>query len=983
MSKFQSKTHLDVAKKTFSGKVLNSRLNDFDLAEGKGRSKKSFVLNEDDPSSQTSQNSSNKQYMPASPRKTSQNSSNKKYMPASPSQTSVKMALNKKPERYIYHFGPQGTEGSAKDRHLLGSKGANLAEMSRLGFQVPPGFTLTTELCELFFKKGEQLPEKIKAPIQLAVKKLEKVTGKTFNDDKNPLLVSVRSGAPVSMPGMMDTILNLGLNERVVQALSRLCQDERFAWDTYRRFIQMYSSVVLKMNSSLLDVYLEDYKNQQNYSYDSEITAGEWKNIVPHFKEAILQDTGRLFPEEPWEQFWAAISAVFKSWNNPRALVYRDINGAQSGLGTAVNIQEMVFGNRGNDCATGVVFTRNPSNGEKALFGEFLVNAQGEDVVAGTKTPLLIVNTKQDGKKDLRSLMPSAFDQLVELCDKLEKHYKFVQDIEFTIEKNKLWLLQTRNAKCNPSAQLKILFDLKEEGHITDQEILKKVNPSSLSALLHPSIDSTDKKTVLAKGLPASPGGGIGKIMFDSERAQELGQRGLPVILVRTETSPEDISGMIHSKGILTIRGGMTSHAAVVARSMGKPCIVGCETARIDEKRKELVFKNHVLKEGDEISLDGLTGKVLLGRVKTKIPVLDQNFFKLMDLADQYACLGVRANAETPADVKKAFEFGAKGLGLCRTEHMFFAPDRINIMRKMIMSENYGEREKALEALFVMQKTDFYEIFKIMSPYPVTVRLLDPPLHEFLPHSEKDIADLARQMELSEEKLAFKVRHLQESNPMLGHRGCRLAITFPEIYLMQVRALSSAMARLLKENRKIQAEIMIPLVCSAKELKVLKNLVQSEIQKAEEKFQMELNVAIGTMIELPRACLEADHLARLGDFFSFGTNDLTQTVFGFSRDDSGKFLPSYIKEKILEQDPFSQIDIQGVGELMKIAVQKARQEKKEIKIGVCGEQGGDPKSLLFFHDLGLDYVSCSPYRIPIARLVAAQCAIRNGRERES
>ena len=961
MSKFQSKTHSDETRKTFSNKILNSRLNDSDFAEAKDSSKKSFVLNEKD--------------------RPSQKNSNKQYIQASSGHTFVKRALNKKSGKYIYHFGPQETDGSAKDKHLLGSKGANLAEMSRLGLQVPPGFTLTTELCDLFFKEGERLPEKLKAPIQLAVKKLEEVTGKAFNDDKNPLLVSVRSGAPISMPGMMDTILNLGLNERVVQALSRLCQDERFAWDAYRRFIQMYSSVVLKMNSSLLDVYLEDYKNQKNYSYDSEITAKEWKNIVPHFKEAILQDTGRLFPEDPWEQFWTAIEAVFRSWNNPRALVYRDMNGAQSGLGTAVNIQAMVFGNRGNDCATGVVFTRNPSNGEKALFGEFLVNAQGEDVVAGGKTPLLIVNTKQDGKKDLRSLMPSAFDQLVELCDKLEKHYKFVQDIEFTIEKNKLWLLQTRDAKCNPAAQLKILFDLKEEGHITDQEVLEKVNPSSLNALLHPSIDSTDKKTVLATGLPASPGGGIGKIVFDSERAQELSKRGLPVILVRTETSPEDISGMIHSKGILTVRGGMTSHAAVVARSMGKPCIVGCETACIDENKKELVFKNHVLKEGDEISLDGLTGQVFLGRVRTKVPILDQNFFKLMELADQYACLGVRANAETPTDVKKALEFGAKGLGLCRTEHMFFAPDRINIMRKMIMSESYGEREKALEDLFVMQKTDFYEIFSIMSPYPVTVRLLDPPLHEFLPHSEKDIAALARQMELSEEKLTFKVKHLKESNPMLGHRGCRLAITFPEIYLMQVRALSSAIAQLLKENKKIQAEVMIPLICSAKELEVLKNLVQSEIQKAEERFQMELNLAIGTMIELPRACLEADHLARLGDFFSFGTNDLTQTVFGFSRDDSGKFLPSYIKEKILEQDPFSQIDIEGVGELMKMAVQKARKEKKEIKIGVCGEHGGDPKSLFFFHNLGLDYVSCSPYRIPIARLVAAQCAISHERKR--
>ena len=896
-------------------------------------------------------------------------------------QMASQLKLNNNSKKYIYHFGPEGTEGSVKDKHLLGNKGANLAEMSCLGLQVPPGFTLTTELCSLFLKVDGKFPSAdVKTSVEAAVKRLEEVTGKKFGDTQNPLLLSVRSGASVSMPGMMDSILNLGLSEDTVKVLGQLCQDERFAWDTYRRFIQMYSSVVLKMNASLLEVYLEDYKNQKNYSDDLEISAEEWKKIVPQFKESILQNTGQLFPEDPWKQFWSAIEAVFKSWNNPRAVVYRDMNGDKAGLGTAVNIQAMVFGNRGNDCATGVVFTRNPSTGEKTLFGEFLVNAQGEDIVAGIRTPLLIVNTKSDGKKDLKSLMPEAFNQLVKLCEKLEKHYKFVQDIEFTIEKNKLWLLQTRNAKCNPAAQLKILFDLKEEGCLTDEEMLGKVNPSSLNALLHPSIDNSDKKIVLAKGLPASPGGSIGQIVFDNDRAMELGKRGLSVILVRTETSPEDINGMINSKGILTVRGGMTSHAAVVARSMGKPCIVGCEDARIDENKKELHFGKHILKEGDEISLNGSTGEILLGRVKTKAPSLGEHFFKLMKLSDQYAQLEVRANAETPVDVKKAWEFGAKGLGLCRTEHMFFTPDRINIMRKMILSESYEERQKILEELFVMQETDFYEILRIMSPYPVTVRLLDPPLHEFLPQSKKDIMNAAVKMKLDEEKLTFQIRNLKESNPMLGHRGCRLAITFPEIYLMQVKALSSAMARLLKENKKIQAEIMIPFVCTAKELEVLKKLVQDEIKKAEENFKTQLNISIGTMIELPRACLEADHLARLGDFFSFGTNDLTQTVFGFSRDDSGKFLPTYIQGKILEQDPFAQIDIKGVGELMKIAVQKARQEKRNIKIGLCGEQGGDPKSLGFFHNLGLDYVSCSPYRVPIARLVAAQCAIKTKQE---
>ena len=614
--------------------------------------------------------------------------------------------LNLKEKKFIYHFGPQKTEGSAKDISLLGGKGANLAEMSRLGLQVPPGFTITTELCKIFWKQ-ERLPEEVKAPIQEAILELERAVGKKFNDDKNPLLVSARSGAPISMPGMMDTILNLGLNEKTVKALGKLCADDRFAWDSYRRFIQMYSSVVMGMNPSLLEVYLEDYKNQKNYSYDSDIQAEEWQSIVQYFKELILQDTGCLFPEDPWEQLWTSISAIFKSWNSPRAIVYRDMNTASNQLGTAVNIQAMVFGNRGKDCATGVVFTRNPSTGEKKLFGEFLVNAQGEDVVAGIRTPSLIVNPKADGTKDLKALMPSAFQQLVQLCEKLEKHYKFVQDIEFTIEQNKLWLLQTRKAKCNPKAHLKILFDLKEEGFITEKDILKSVEPLSLNSLLHPSLDPSDKKTVLAKGLPASPGGSIGKIVFDNEKAEEFHKSSLPAILVRTETSPEDINGMIKAKGILTIRGGMTSHAAVVARSMGKTCVVGCESAYIDEDKKELKFKDHILKEGDEISLDGGTGEVLLGRVKTKAPDLDENFFKLMKLSEKYAKMEVRANAETSGDVQKAKSFGAKGLGLCRTEHMFFAEDRINIMRKMILSENSEERGQALESLFNMQKKRF------------------------------------------------------------------------------------------------------------------------------------------------------------------------------------------------------------------------------------------------------------------------------------
>ncbi|MCY4321742.1 MAG: pyruvate, phosphate dikinase [Bdellovibrionaceae bacterium] len=882
-------------------------------------------------------------------------------------------------KKYIYHFGPEFTEGSLEEKKLLGNKGSNLAEMSRLGLQVPPGFTLTTEFCNVFLQKKQKLNECDKKSIKQAIEHLEKVTNKKFNDKKNPLLLSVRSGATISMPGMMDTILNLGLNEHTVKALSELCNDERFAWDNYRRFIQMYSSVVMKMNSSLLEVYLEDYKNQKNYFSDSEISAEEWKQIVYQFKESILQNTGQLFPEDSWEQLWTAISAVFKSWNNPRAVTYRKMNGENSSDGTAVNIQSMVFGNRGNNSATGVVFTRNPSTGEKSLFGEFLQNAQGEDIVAGTRTPFLIVNTKQNDKKDLKTLMPSMFKELKELCAKLERHYKFVQDIEFTIEQNKLWLLQTRNAKCNIQAQLKILFDLYKEGVITEEDILQKIEPNSLNNLLLPSIDSKDGNTVLAKGLPASPGGAIGKVVFSAEKAVEYNKKSLPVILVRAETSPEDINGMIHSEGILTLRGGMTSHAAVVARSMGRPCVVGCESADIDEVKKELFFKSQLIKEGDEITLDGSTGEILLGAVKMKAPYLDENFFKLMNLSDKYSKLQVRANAETPTDVKKAKEFGAKGLGLCRTEHMFFESDRINIIRKMILSESSEERQTFLNQLFVMQERDFYDILKIMSPYPITVRLLDPPLHEFLPHNLKDIEKLAETLEIDKNKLIFKIKSLSESNPMLGHRGCRLAITFPEIYLMQVKALSSAMAKILKEGKKIQIEVMIPLVCESKEFEILKKLVHKEIQKSEEDFKIKLPITIGAMIELPRACLLADELAKHADFFSFGTNDLSQTVFGFSRDDTGKFLSSYLHENILDQDPFSKIDVKGVGELMKIAITKARAVKKDIKIGLCGEQGGDPDSLSFFHILGLDYVSCSPYRIPIAKLAIAQCNLKNKR----
>ena len=912
-----------------------------------------------------------------------------------------------KTQKYIYHFGPTHTEGSEKDRNLLGNKGANLAEMSRLGLQVPPGFTLSSELCDLFLKEEQSLKEIIQKPLEEAISNLEKVTGKTFNSGKTPLLLSIRSGAAVSMPGMMDTILNLGLNDTTVKVLGDLCQDERFAWDSYRRFIQMYSSVVMKMNSSLLEVHLDDYKKQKSYQFDSDLSAEEWKQLVSSFKEAILQNTGQLFPEDPWEQLWTAIEAVFRSWNNPRALVYRQMNGASSEIGTAVNVQAMVFGNRGEDCATGVVFTRNPSTGEKVMFGEFLQNAQGEDVVAGIRTPSLILSKEEESplenlannpannqannqannpaknkvanKKDLKTLLPENFKQLEQLCHQLEKHYKYVQDIEFTIEKGKLWLLQTRNAKCSPKAQLKVLFALKEEGILTEEELLLKTDPSFLNTLLHPSIDETDSNKALVQGLPASPGAAVGQVVFDNETALDFDKKSKPVILVRTETSPEDINGMIHSQGILTLKGGMTSHAAVVARSMGKPCIVGCESAVINESKKELYLNNQTIKEGDFITLDGSSGNIFLGQMKMKETGLDDYFFKIMKLSDKYAGLKVRANAETPTDVQKAKEFGAKGLGLCRTEHMFFQENRINIMRKMILSESLEERQFALNELFVMQEKDFYDIFKIMSPYPVTVRLLDPPLHEFLPQKEKDIQALSDYLEIDKEALSLKIKNLNESNPMLGHRGCRLAITFPEIYLMQIQAILSAMERLLKEKQKLQIEIMIPLVCETQELKFLKKLIQAEIEKKEKELSIKFPILIGTMIELPRACLIANELAKEADFFSFGTNDLTQTVFGFSRDDTGKFLPSYIQKNILKQDPFSSLDKEGVGALMKIAIEKAKKTKKDIKLGICGEQGGDAKSLSFFQELDLGYVSCSPYRVPIARLVSARNYIQKKR----
>jgi len=878
------------------------------------------------------------------------------------------------PTKLIYHFGQNQTEGSSSMSHLLGGKGSNLAEMSRLGLPVPPGFTLSTKLCRLFYDNNQEIPLSIKPLIKKSIQKLEEELGKKFNDATNPLLLSVRSGAPISMPGMMDTILNLGLNEKTVEGLSQMSQNPYFAWDSYRRFIQMYSDVVMGMNPSLLEAHLDDYKNQKA---EAQLTAKDWQHIVKHFKESILQYTGQVFPEDPWDQLWAAIKAVFKSWHNPRAIIYRKMQNEHSCVGTAVNIQSMVFGNRGNDCATGVVFTRNPSTGENTIFGEFLVNAQGEDIVAGLRTPQLILNNNQQDPKDLKTLMPNAFDKLSQLGKKLEQHYKYVQDIEFTIENNKLWLLQTRNAKCSSSAQLKIMFDLIQENLLTEKEALNTIDPFALNNLLHPSIDENDKKILLTKGLPASPGGATGQIAFHNQTAVELQKQGLPVILVRTETSPEDINGMISSQGILTARGGMTSHAAVVARSMGKPCIVGCESLYINEINKEINIKGRLLKEGDTITINGSTGEVLLGTVQTKAPKLDKYFFKLMELSDKYTKLEVRANADTPVDVQKAKEFGATGVGLCRTEHMFFAPDRINIMRKMILADNKTERQEALNELFLIQKEDFYQLLNIMDQKPVTIRLLDPPLHEFLPQSSKDIKKLSENLEWSTDKIIIKINLLKEMNPMLGHRGCRLAITFPEIYVMQTKALSEACAQLKLQKKNPKAEIMIPLVTFPKELQYLREIMEQEIKNVEKQFQTTLSIPIGTMIELPNSCLQSGAIAQFADFFSLGTNDLTQTTLGISRDDAGKFLSSYVNQKLVAQDPFNSLDTESVGELIKMAIQRGRHHKPHLKIGICGEHGGDPKSIQFFHNAKLDYVSCSPYRVPIARLSAAQCAIRD------
>jgi pyruvate, orthophosphate dikinase len=881
-------------------------------------------------------------------------------------------------EKKVYFFAQGESEGDAKMKNTLGGKGANLAEMTNLNIPVPPGFTIATDVSIDFYKQGKKLNPNVQKQVEEALKRVENKIGKKFGDAKNPLLVSVRSGARASMPGMMDTILNLGLNDETVVGLAQSSNNERFAWDSYRRFIQMYSNVVMGMNTSLLEMALEDLKDEKKYTKDTELTVDDLKGLVEHFKNQISDTTAKTFPMDPKEQLLGAIEAVFSSWNNDRAKTYRRLNSIPDEWGTAVNVQSMVFGNLGEDSGTGVAFTRDPSTGEKLFFGEYLMNAQGEDVVAGIRTPQPITRKAAEGTgfKSLEDECPEVFIELVETYKKLENHYHDMQDIEFTIERGKLWMLQTRNGKRTARAALRIACDMIDEKLITEKEAILRINPSSLDQLLHPTLDPKSEKTVIAKGLPASPGGVSGKVVFTSEEAVIWKEKGEKVILVRVETSPEDIEGMVASEGILTSRGGMTSHAAVVARGMGKCCVAGCGDVNVNEREKLFRTNGYMIKEGEVITLDGSTGEVFLGQVKTIPPQLDGPFDRIMEIADKLRKLKVRTNADTPADAKTAIEYGAEGIGLCRTEHMFFAPERIDWVRRMILAENKEEREKALSQLLPMQREDFYGIFKVMGERPVTIRLLDPPLHEFLPHNDEDAKELAQRLDVPLSELRSKVKILHEFNPMLGHRGCRLAITYPEVYVMQARAIAEAVAQLVKEGQTLIPEIMIPLVGESKELSLLRELVVKTVEAVKVDKKVDFKYLIGTMIELPRAAITADEVAEYADFFSFGTNDLTQTTLGLSRDDSGRFLNTYVSKGIYACDPFVSLDQKGVGKLVKMGVDLGRACKTDLKVGICGEHGGDPSSIEFFAQVGMDYVSCSPFRVPIARLAAAQAALR-------
>ena len=871
-------------------------------------------------------------------------------------------------KKYVYGFH----EGSKEMKSLLGGKGANLAEMTNIGLTVPPGFTITTEACTNFYNKGKTLWPELMAEIREHLSELEKQSGKKFSDDENPLLVSVRSGSVISMPGMMDTILNLGLNDVSVKGLARSTGNERFAYDSYRRFIQMFSDVAMGIAKVRFDSLLEDMKENKGVESDTDLDSEDLQRLVEDYKKVYRDEIHEDFPQNPMKQLEIAIEAVFSSWNNPRAVIYRDLNDISHDLGTAVNIQAVVFGNMDNSSGTGVAFTRNPSTGENKLFGEFLINAQGEDVVAGIRTPNPI--------DELNEIMPEIYDEFVETIEILEKHYRDMQDIEFTIENRKLYLLQTRSGKRTTHAAINIAVDLVEEGLISKDEAILRIEPNQLNQLLHPNFDEEELASakLIAKGLAASPGAASGKVYFHAEDVKAAKARGEKAILVRQETSPEDIEGMIAAEGILTARGGMTSHAAVVARGMGKSCVAGCSDIRVNEANKSFRTKSLIVNEGDYISIDGGTGQIYLGEIKKVEPELTGNFAKFMDWVDETRRLKIRTNADSPRDAAQAVKFGAQGIGLCRTEHMFFEEDRIPAVRRMIVSDSLEERRKALDELLPMQRKDLYEIFKVMGERPVTIRLLDPPLHEFLPSKDEEIRELAESMNMSFDDLKDRVIGMQEVNPMLGHRGCRLAISFPEICRMQARAIIEAALDVKKEGfENITPEIMVPLVGHVNELVNVKIEIVDEINRVFEERGDEVNYLLGTMIEIPRACVTADEIAVEAEFFSFGTNDLTQMGFGFSRDDSTKFLNEYTHKKILEKSPFEVLDQDGIGKLVKLAVDLGKKANPDIHLGICGEHGGEPRSVEFFHRIGLDYVSCSPYRVPIARLAAAQAAIKN------
>lgn len=884
-------------------------------------------------------------------------------------------------KQWVYKFSAEQTDGNKDMKSLLGGKGANLAEMCSMKLSVPPGFTVSTEACLDFYKTNKEISKEIKDQVLESLSWVEKLTGKKFGDVENPLLFSVRSGARASMPGMMDTVLNLGLNDKTVQGIAKKTGNPRFAWDSYRRFIQMFSNVVLGVNTSHLESNLEDLKEARGVHEDTALTAADLEELVKVYKSVLLEDHGIVFPQDPMEQLWRSIGAVFGSWNNNRAMKYREMNNIPHDWGTAVNVQSMVFGNMGDTCATGVCFTRDPSTGEKKFFGEFLVNAQGEDVVAGIRTPQPINNdSKMESNKHhktLEEVMPKAYADLVEDYKMLEKHYKDMQDIEFTIENGKLWILQTRNAKRTVNAALKVAVDLVAEGMITEKEAIMRISPEDLNQLLHPRLDPKAKKTIIATGLPASPGAASGQMVFTSAHAEEWHKNGKKVVLVRAETSPEDIGGMVASTGILTARGGMTSHAAVVARGMGKPCVAGCTALVINEKEKTLTVKGKVYKEGDFITFDGANGEVYEGVVPTIEASITADFATYMKWADGVRRLKVRTNADTPEDTKIAIQFGAQGIGLCRTEHMFFAPERILAVREMIFAENEKDRKKALDKLLPFQRSDFAGIFKELNGLPANIRLLDPPLHEFLPHNEKDQQELATVLGISVKAVKERNDALHEFNPMLGHRGCRLAVTYPEIYLMQVRAIIEAAIEADKAGIKVLPEIMIPLITEVKEYSMIKDECKAEIEKVFKEKNHTVKYKMGTMLELPRACIMAGEIAKEVEFFSFGTNDLTQTTFGLSRDDAGKFLPTYTQKGIYPRDPFVSIDQDGVGFLMKHAVSEGKKTNAAVYAGICGEHGGEPQSVEFCHKIGLEYVSCSPFRVPIARLAAAQAALRN------